>query len=341
MLSLQRGAAARLGRRVISPGGWDELADALLSAGIEDLVPLAMAQVDEIQETVRQRYNCPDVGEPACQVKVRFLAQVLRTMPPEQVFAQSLLAFLLVQADSRVVGVNLVGPEDHPTALADYETHMRQLKFLAERFSPVPIALHAGELRLGLVHPRHLRSHIRQAVEIAGARRIGHGVSIAYEDDAEEVLQLMAERQVAVEINLTSNEQILGVTGATHPFDVYREYDVPLTVSTDDQGVSRGDLTHEYQRAVETYDLDYRDIVALTRNSLTYAFIDGQSLWVDPDSYRPVPPCAGQNPGRRHPEGACAAFLTENHKAALQWRLEEQLAAFAEQRAQLRHHTGR
>jgi adenosine deaminase len=341
MLSLQRGRAVELGRRVVSPGGWNEFVDALLAAGIADLVPQAVRQVDDLEETIRQRYGCPDSGEPACQVEVRFLAQVVRTLPPEQVFAQSLLAFLLVRADPRVVGLNLVGPEDHPLVLAGYEAHMRQLGYLAGRFGSVPIALHAGELSLGLVHPRHLRTHIRQAVEIAGARRIGHGVSIAYEDGAAEVLQLMAESRIAVEINLTSNAQILGVSGDAHPFSTYLAHGVPLTVSTDDQGVSRGDLTHEYQRAVETYDLDYQDIVALSRNGLTYAFVEGASLWTDPDSFRPVDVCAGQRPGYRAPQDACAAFLAESHKARLQWRLEEQFAAFADRLSQLRRQSGR
>src|ERR671936_387731 len=55
---------------------------------------------------------------------------------------------------------------------------MQIIRFLA---GDVPVALHAGELWLGLVPPADLAFHIRQAIEIAGARRIGHGVSIAFE----------------------------------------------------------------------------------------------------------------------------------------------------------------
>ncbi len=340
MLSLQRGAAADLGRRIVSPGDWGLLTEALLEAGIAELVPPAMRQLDEMEDRVRQHYGCPAADTPACAVEVRYLAQVTRTMAPTQLFAQSLLAFLLIEADPRVVGLNLVAPEDDPSALATYETQMEQLRFFADRFGPVPISLHAGELTLGLVHPRHLRSHIRQAVEIAGARRIGHGVAIAYEQDAEQLLLDMARKQVAVEINLTSNEQILGVQGNRHPFAVYRSYGVPMTISTDDQGVSRGDLTHEYQRAVETYDLSYDELVHLSRNALHFAFIQGASLWADPLLSQVVAACADAQPGHQEPSRNCLVFLAHNDKARLQWRLEEQFRRFSDDRAALRRQRG-
>ena len=135
------------------------------------------------------------------------------------------------------------------------------------------IALHAGELTLGLVPPEALRFHIRQAVEIAGAHRIGHGTDVLYEDDPRGLLDLLARRDVLVEINLTSSDVILGVTGDAHPFPVYRATGVATTLSTDDEGVSRIDLTHEYLRAVLTYDLSWADVVELSRNSLLYAFL--------------------------------------------------------------------
>jgi hypothetical protein len=61
----------------------------------------------------------------------------------------------------------------------------------------------------------------------------------------------MAREGVAVEINLTSNAVILGVKGAEHPFALYRRHGVPVVLATDDEGVLRTDLTHEYQRAVQ------------------------------------------------------------------------------------------
>ena len=154
-----------------------------------------------------------------CQIKVRYLAQVLRTVPREQVYAQTLLAFMLIERDPRYVGLNFVAPEDHPRALRDYQWQMETIGKLASRFPNAKqgISLHAGELAQGLVPPEALLSHIRQAVEIAGARRIGHGVSVMYEQDALSLLEDMARQQILVEINLTSNADILGIEGETTP----------------------------------------------------------------------------------------------------------------------------
>ena len=94
-----------------------------------------------------------------------------------------------------------------------------------------------------------------------------------HEDAPDALLALLRERDMLVEINLTSSAVILGIGGADHPLPIYRKAGVPVALSTDDEGVSRIDLSHEYQRAVQTYDLSYADIKALSYNSLAYAFL--------------------------------------------------------------------
>ena len=82
-------------------------------------------------------------------------------------------------------------------------------------------------------------------MEQALADRIGHGVDVMYEDRPYDLLKHMADKGVLVETNLTSNKVILGVEGKAHPFATYRKLGVPVALSTDDEGVSRIDLTHE------------------------------------------------------------------------------------------------
>ncbi|MFC3230971.1 adenosine deaminase [Marinibaculum pumilum] len=339
MTSPQMWPAQALAARVVPDDVGDEdfaaQYEILMKAGLADLVPKARAELDAAEAELRRHYGCPGSGDPACDIGIRYLAQVIRTLPPKRVFAQSLLGFLLAQADPRVVGVNLVAPEDTDIVLKTYSTQMRQLGWLGKNVAPVPVALHAGELTLGLVPPPDLRFHIREAIELAGARRIGHGVDISYETDADGILRRMAEQPVAIEIQLTSNEVILGVAGKDHPFDTYRAYGVPVTLNTDDAGVSRNDLTDEYWKAVQRYDLSYDDILRFSRNGLTYSFLEGESLWADPVAFVPVAACAGAVPGADAPPPACATFLAANRKAALQWRLEERLAAFATEAAKL------
>jgi len=202
------------------------------------------------------------------------------------------------------------------------------LDFLHGLQPEMNVALHAGELTLGLVPPEELRFHVRQAVELGHARRIGHGVDIIFEDRPFELLAQMAERRILVEINLTSNDLILGMSGGREPFPIYRAAGVPMALSTDDEGVSRIDLTHEYQRAVESYRLTYRDLKELSRNALEFAFLPGPSLWEDARAFRAVPACATTTPGDGEPSAACRTFLDGSERAALQWRLEQRFDTF-------------
>ena len=119
------------------------------------------------------------------------------------------------------------------------------------------------------------RSHLPHppAIEIAGARRIGHGVTLAFERDAQGLLAEMRARPIVVETNLTSNDLILGVRGKDHPFPVYLAAGVPVVLSSDDAGVSRIDLTNEYFRAARDYGLGYPQLKAIARNSLNYSFL--------------------------------------------------------------------
>jgi adenosine deaminase/adenosine deaminase CECR1 len=243
------------------------------------------------------------------------------------VFAQLVLAFELARTDRRVVGINMVAPEDDRVALRDYSLHMRIVGWLAGRYPDVNVALHAGELALGLVPPADLRFHVREAVEVGRARRIGHGVAIAYERDAAQLLATLRQRQVLVEICLTSNDVILGVSGARHPFPDYLKAGVPVTLATDDEGVSRIDLTNEYLRAAETYGLGYRQLKELARNSLRYSFLAGPDLWKPGPGFELVPACAGDRP-ESPPSAGCRALLEASDKARVQWAHERELDRF-------------
>ena len=88
-----------------------------------------------------------------------------------------------------------------------------------------------------------------------------------------------------VEINLSSNEGILGIKGNEHPFPIYRAAHVPVALSTDDEGVSRIEITHEYTRAAIDYHLTYRDLKQLARTGMEHDFLPGESLWANPDEF--------------------------------------------------------
>jgi adenosine deaminase len=328
MVTFQGRAVTEMAGKLTWTGDMADFHQRLIAAGLPALVANARADLDAGEARMRALMHCGmKQAEAGCAVTVRWLQQVTRTNPPGKVFAQMLFGALLSQADPRVVGLNFVAPEDDPKALADYTLQMRMLDYLHGVMPQANVSLHAGELTLGLVPTEDLRFHVRQAVELAHARRIGHGVDVMYEADPAGLMREMAEHRVAVEINLTSNDQILGVRGADHPFPVYRAAGVPTVLSTDDEGVERIDRTHELQRAVTDYGLDWPTLVGLERNTLEYAFVAGASLWADPVAWRKEPACEGaavQVP----PPPDCAALLQSSEKARLQWGLERDLAAF-------------
>ena len=314
--------------------GWKDdfaqLRTDLLSHGLRDDAALVRARLDEAEALRRQREHCGQQGEAkACGVEIRYLYEVLRGFPKEQVFAQTLLGFETASADPRVVGINFVMAENGYTSMDDYPLHMRIVGFLHNLYPSVHISLHAGELAPGLVPPEGLCCHIHQAVEYAHAERIGHGVDVMYEDRPYDLLREMAMLHVMVETNLTSNDVILGVAGKAHPFPLYRKFGVPVALSTDDEGVSRIDLTHEFVRAVETYGLRYADLKQLVRTSLEHSFLPGSSLWSARDAFtNPASACAGGRLGDDKPAPSCKAFLERSEKARQQWELERRFRVF-------------
>ena len=260
--------------------GWDDnfdrLRQKLEAAGIQSAVNEIRKSLDHAEAEKDRLLACEDAAhaDPGCKVTIRYIYEVYRGTPKEQVFAEILTGFAMVKVDSRYVAVNPVMPEDGYISMHDYELHMKMFDYFHSLHPDVHLTEHAGELAAGLVPPDGLRSHIRQAVELGHAQRIGHGVDVMEEDQPVGLLREMAAKHVAVEICLSSNDLILGVKGDRHPFPVYRKYGVPVVIATDDEGVSRSDMTHEYLRAIEGYGLSYGDLKRIVRNSIEYSFAE-------------------------------------------------------------------
>ena len=275
MLSPDGNVAVRLGREA----GWTpdlaQMRARLLGAGFDAVFTQAKQRLDAAEARRNELLQCATAAvNPGCQVTVRYISQVLRAGSREQVFAQMLAGFELATRDPRVAGLNLVQPEDDAVAVRDFSLHLSMLDFLHALYPAVRIALHAGEISQGLVPPEVLRFHIRDSIRQGHAVRIGHGVDVMQEDDPFGLLREMAAKKILVEIALTSNDLILGVTGRRHPLNLYLQHGVPVALATDDLGVSRSSHTHEWVRAVEEHGLDYGTIKRMVRNSIEHAFVD-------------------------------------------------------------------
>jgi adenosine deaminase len=137
-----------------------------------------------------------------------------------------------------------------------------------------PIFKEAKEVGLGVtIHAGEWASAhgVRQAVEELYADRIGHGVRSV---ENSEVVQLLREREVALEVCLTSNLQTGVVrTMNHHPLVDMMGLGLLATLNTDDPCVSNITLTDEYHIAVKTLGLNYADLRRMILNAAGAAFL--------------------------------------------------------------------
>jgi adenosine deaminase len=186
--------------------------------------------------------------------RVNLIGILSRTYGP--VVAARELDALLAHRD-RLVAIDLAGDEARfPGGL--FTGHFRRVRDAGLR-----VTVHAGEAD-------GARS-VRQAIEELGAERIGHAVR-APEDPA--LLDLMAERGVAIEANLTSNVQTSSVPDyASHPLRRFLERGLLATINTDDPGISGITLAHEYEVAAPAAGLAPEQVRQAQRNSVAVAFL--------------------------------------------------------------------
>ncbi|WP_125719779.1 amidohydrolase family protein [Flavobacterium ustbae] len=210
---------------------------------------------------------------------MRYQNFVLRFMEPVDLFKNLTIAFISSSESKLTAGINIVSPEHGENSMKDYWLHMVMFKYCHTKFPAVKYTLHAGELTLGLVQPEELTWHINDAIHVAGANRIGHGVDIAYEANSYDLLRYMSKNNIPIEINLASNEFILKVKENRHPFTLYKEFNVPIVISTDDAGILRTNMTEQYVLLAKRYpDVNYETIKNYVYNSINYSFIQDESV---------------------------------------------------------------
>lgn len=296
---------------------------------------------------------------PACSVTVRFLQEVHRTDPLPRVYAQMIFAFELAQLslsgnDPQVLGINIGGSENNNTALNDYLSHMKMLSFLKnhKQYPLVKehISLNAGELAEATVEDFYYRTTMADAIQIVQPKRVGHGISLMaqnclkqsgsgneeYANCSAQLLKTMLDNEIAVEIPLTSNQRLSGKgPNSGHPFPVYVNSNIVVTLATDYPGILKVDLTSQFVEAVYSFSPDqtgnsillpFDQIVEFARNSLEYSFLPGQSLWLKAEDHaryqKRVPACLDLE------SEACKKFVSGNTKARLQRDHESRLKDF-------------
>lgn len=105
---------------------------------------------------------------------------------------------------------------------------------------------------------------------IMGVERLGHGVNLEYDLVT---LEYAARNKVPVEINLSSNLQLTSVVSiATHPFLNYLRLGLPVSLSTDDEGIFNTDINHECELAITQSNVTYAELKQMSVNSIDTSF---------------------------------------------------------------------
>lgn len=169
-----------------------------------------------------------------------------------------------------VVGLDMAGDESRtkPEKIA----HLFTPAFAA----CLPITIHAGE--------GEAAESIWQAAYHLHADRIGHGLTL---NDNENLAQRFRDRNICLELCPSSNREVVGFFDAKFPeteeMPVYPllalwQKGLPLTLCSDNPGISQTSLADEYLAAARMTDfrLSQWDALAMIKQGFVHAFIPGQ-----------------------------------------------------------------
>ncbi len=127
--------------------------------------------------------------------------------------------------------------------------------------------IHAGEPN----YPGAIQS-VKDAVEVLGAERIGHGIQVATSDKA---IQYILDKKIHLEICPTSNYITQSVPSIQeHPIKKLYDAGVSLSINTDDPGIFDYDLTHEYEVLKNTFGFGPSEFNRCNQMAYEASFID-------------------------------------------------------------------
>ena len=141
----------------------------------------------------------------------------------------------------------------------------------------LPITIHAGE--------GEPAESIWQAAYHLHADRIGHGLTL---NDNNNLAQRFRDRNICLELCPSSNREVVGFYDPRYPVSQnYPQYPLlelwnkglPLTLCTDNPGISRTTLAEEYltAAAMTHYQLSLWDVLAMVKQGFVHSFLSGSS----------------------------------------------------------------
>ena len=195
-------------------------------------------------------------GEGDFGVRTRVIVCALRTLEP--MISVEMAALALSYRDRGVVAFDLAGAEAGNPVV----DHLEAFRLVQE--AGLPCTVHAGE-GFG-------PGSIRQALQLAGARRIGHGTRLHEDPELEAVVR---RDGIPLEVCLTSNVQTgVAATYAAHPLPRYLSEGIPVALCTDNRLMSGVTLADEYRHARDHLGCSTEELIRMARTGFQVAFLE-------------------------------------------------------------------
>lgn len=222
------------------------------------------AVLSEIRETFQR---CMESSGSSCHVNLLIIATRKDGGDRSDISRHLSLAITAAQhwtddCGCRVVGVDLAGFENKHTRAALFATDFEP----AHRVG-LAVTVHAGE--------NDEAEGIWQAVFKLNTLRIGHALHLA---DAPDLMRAVADRQIGVEMCPYANLQIKGFfpmpDKPAYPLRGYLHAGVPVTVNTDNIGISAATLNDNFLLLAELCPgITRLEVLQLVRNAMDKAFL--------------------------------------------------------------------
>lgn len=219
--------------------------------------PVALSRAERFPLHDVMDWVCKSATETAEKMGmvVKLIASVNRHESPD--LAEQVAWLAADYQDKGIVGLDIAGNE------AEFSGRPFAPIFREAKQSGLHITVHAGEWGGA--------ENVREAIEVLGADRIGHGVRVM-EDPS--VVALAKERGTVFEVCVTSNYQS-GVTPVLeeHPLPEMIDAGLITTINTDDPSISRISLSDEFHRADVQLGLGLPVLKGQVMNAVNAAFI--------------------------------------------------------------------
>jgi adenosine deaminase len=202
-------------------------------------------------------------------IAVGFISIIQRTLPVS--VGENVVDFTLEHKDF-FQGLDLADNE------VGFNPLLFQKSFDRARAAGLRITVHAGE---ALFPESSL--NVKNAIEILGAERIGHGVQIASDPF---VMHLVRNKGIPLELCLTSNWLTQAVPSLSeHPIRKLLQAGVPVTINTDDPGVFDTNMLKEYQLLSQLYaftEADFNRCNDIAAQASFIPLLKRQKFWPRP-----------------------------------------------------------